>query len=309
MRVLFLLSDYVLHNSLLTDYVAARPADRIAVVKVPLVLKGKGRRGTAERIVPQLSRRFAAGKLVEFAALLFVTALPKLLARGPSFRRLRRSCRVLGIPFLRSENVMDEATLEFARGFTPDVVVNLCHQILKEPLISLAPLGIVNVHPGVLPEFRGIQPYFWELSEGADSAGVTLHLIEDERIDTGGVLAWATYPVQAGMSVQLNYFLTIRCASALLPACLSNLAAGRARPVAQDPGQGNYFRWPDSAAFDRLRERGFVLVSFRQLWAILVGHHDHFVPERSELCGDGEVAQSSTRNGETARPPSGIRCP
>lgn len=283
MKVLFLLSDYVLHNALLTDYIAARAGDEVAVIKIPLVLKGKSRRGTAERIVPQLSRRFAAGKLVEFAALMTITALPKLLSRGAIFRRLRRTCAKLRLPFHRTENIMDEGSLAFAREFEPDVIVSLCHQILKEPLISLAPLGVVNVHPGVLPDYRGIQPYFWELSEGSPRAGATLHLIEDEQIDAGGVLGRASFPTTPGMSVQLNYFLTTKCAAALLPDCLTALDEGKLAPEAQQPDQGAYFRWPDSSAFERLRERGHALISFRQLFGILVGRYDGFRAESSEL--------------------------
>ncbi|MFT7487474.1 MAG: methionyl-tRNA formyltransferase, partial [Candidatus Paceibacteria bacterium] len=219
MKVLFLLSDYVLHNSILSDYAADRPHDELAVVKIPLVLKGKGRRETAGRIVPQLSKRFVAGKITEFLSLALVTSLPKLLGRGAEFQRLRKLSRRLGCPFHRTENIMHSETLEFVREFAPDVIVSLCHQILREPLISMAPLGIVNVHPGLLPDYRGIQPYFWELSEGALEAGATLHLIEDERIDTGGILGRSSFAIQEGMSVQLNYYLTIRCASNVLARC------------------------------------------------------------------------------------------
>ena len=274
MKVLFLLSDYVLHNSLLTHYATMRPGDELAVVKIPLVLKGKGRRGTAERILPQLSRRFAFGKLAEYVSLMTITALPKILGRGAIFRRLRATCRRQKLPFHRTENVMSPETLAFAREFAPDVVVSLCHQILKEPLISLAPLGIVNVHPGLLPDFRGIQPYFWELSEGSMQAGATLHLIEDERVDVGGVLARASYATTPGMSVQLNYYLTIQCAARLLPDCLTALQAGELTPKGQTENEGEYYRWPDSAAFERLRARGHSLTSYRQLFGILNGRFD-----------------------------------
>ena len=273
-KVLFLLSDYVLHNSLLTHYADTRPDDELAVVKIPLVLKGKGRRGTAERILPQLSRRFVLGKLAEYVSLMTITILPKVMGRGAIFRRLRATCRRQEIPFHRSENVMSEETLAFAREFAPDVIVSLCHQILKEPLISLAPLGIVNVHPGLLPDFRGIQPYFWELSEGSMRAGATLHLIEDERVDAGGVLARTSYATTPGMSVQLNYYLTIQSAARLLPDCLKALQGGELDPETQTESGGAYYRWPDSAAFERLRTRGHALISYRQLLGILHGRYD-----------------------------------
>lgn len=284
MKVLFLLSDYVLHNSLLTDYVASRPDDQVAVVKIPLVLKGKGRRETAGRIVPQLSRRFAAGKVVEFLGLMAIAGVPKLLARGAVFRRLRKTCRLLHLPFFRTINIMDEEALSFARKFEPDVIVSLCHQILKQPLIEIPRLGVVNVHPGVLPDYRGIQPYFWELSEGAPSAGATLHLIEDERIDAGGVLGRTSFKVAPRSSVQLIYFLTIKTASKLLPGCLSALEEGRLSPEAQDPKQGAYFRWPDSEAFGRLRKRRHTLISLRQLMGILIGRYDDFRADTATLC-------------------------
>ena len=288
MKVLFLLSDYVLHNSLLTHYADARSDDELAVVKIPLVLKGKGRRGTAERILPQLSRRFIVGKLAEYVSLMTITALPKILGRGAIFRRLRASCRRQKIPFHQAENVMSSETLAFAREFAPDVIVSLCHQILKEPLISLAPLGIVNVHPGLLPDFRGIQPYFWELSEGSPRAGATLHLIEDERIDAGGVLARTSFATTPGMSVQLNYYLTLQCAARLLPDCLTALQAGELTPEAQTEDEGAYYRWPDSASFERLRARGHTLVSYRQLVGILNGRYDDHRADTMHL-SDGAI--------------------
>lgn len=293
MKVLFLMSDYVLHNSLLTDYARARPDDDLAVVKIPLVLKGKGRRDTAERILPQLSRRFIAGKLVEYGTLLLVTALPKLVGRGAVFRRLRRTCRLLDIPFHRNENVMAPEALEFQRAFAPDVVVSLCHQILKEALIEIPRLGVVNVHPGVLPDFRGIQPYFWQLSEGAPRSGASLHLIEDERIDAGGLLATTTFANVPGRSVQLNYFLTIQCASRVLPECLAALESRELEPRAQDPNEGAYWRWPDSAAFGRLRERGHSLISFRQLFDLLVGRYDDFRADEVTLQRGEEISRAS----------------
>ncbi|MCB0323439.1 MAG: hypothetical protein KDD69_07685 [Bdellovibrionales bacterium] len=134
---------------------------------------------------------------------------------------------------------------------------------------------------GLFPEFRGIQPYFWELSEGFGECGATLHLIEDERIDAGGVLAQSRFPALPGMSVQLNYYLTCLSASKLLPQCLQQFAQGNLAAKAQDPDAGAYYRWPDSAAFDRLYARGYCLVSVRDVWRMLSGHFDSF--EASEL--------------------------
>ena len=285
MRVVFILAEYSLHNRIVSDYLAARPQDHVALVKVPLVLKGKGRVDTAQRIVPQLSRRFLAGKLLEFAVLLAITLTPKLMRGGAVFRRLRWIARRQGLPFLRTANVMSAEALEFIRAQEPDLVVTLFHQIIKRKLIAIPGDGIVNIHPGLIPEFRGIQPYFWELSEGSPRAGATLHLIEDEKIDAGGVLASTSYETSPGMSVQLNYYLTCQAASHLLPRCLEAFHEGRLTPAPQDPEAGDYWRWPDSEAFTRLRQRGHRLFSWGQLWGILSGRYDDFTAEEL-LAGD-----------------------
>ena len=280
MNVVFVLSDYVLHNRIIADYVAARPQDRVAIVKVPLVLKGRSRVETALRIAPQLSRRFLLGKILEGLVLAAITVLPKVMRRGAVFRRLRTVACRHRLPYLRTRNVMSEEALGFVRAQAPDVVVTLFHQIVRRPLLDLPRLGVVNIHPGLLPEFRGIQPYFWELAERHGRAGATLHLIEDETIDTGRVLARAEYVTWPGMSVQLNYYLAAQASARLLPRCLEALEAGRVVPAAQPDG-GAYYRWPDSVAFDRLEAAGHALFRWRDLWGILAGRYDESAAEET----------------------------
>jgi methionyl-tRNA formyltransferase len=180
---------------------------------------------------------------------------------------------------------MSDETLAFINAREPDVVITLFHQIVRERLIGLPRLGVVNIHPGLIPEFRGIQPYFWELSEGSARAGATVHFIEDERIDAGRILGRTSYAVQPGMSVQLNYWFTCRAAARLLPRCLAALEDGSLSPASQDPQAGAYHKWPDSAAFDRLRANGHALVSWRQLCGLLTGRYDAFDTEEELSIG------------------------
>jgi len=179
---------------------------------------------------------------------------------------------------------MSDAALAFVRAQAPDVVVTLVHQIVKRPLLEIPRLGVVNVHPGLLPELRGIQPYFWALAARHRCAGATIHLIEDETIDTGRVLARAEHATWPGLSVMLNYYLTAQAAARLLPRCLDSLAAGRLVPHPQAEG-GVYRRWPDSAAFNDLATAGHRLFSWRDLTGILAGRYDGFAARESlALC-------------------------
>ena len=282
LRVAFVLAEYSLHNEIVERYLADRPDDSVSIVKVPLVLRGKSRRETMTRVAPRLSRRFLGAKVVEGLFVAGVTRLPKILPRGAVFRRLRGIAARRRLPFLRTPDIMSAEALDFLRAQSPDLIVTLFHQIVRRELIAIPRYGVVNAHPGLLPGFAGIQPYFWALSEGAEEAGATLHLIEDETVDTGRILARAAFPIRGRMSAQLVYYFTSRCIAHLLPRVLPAFAAGNLEPRAQAPG-GAYFRWPDSAAMDRLRGRGHSVFSFRDMADVLRGRHDDFVPARVEF--------------------------
>ena len=287
MRVVYVLAEYSLHNHIVETHRLARPGDHIAICKVPLVLRGKSRSETVQRIVPKLSQRFLVGKMVEGAAMLAITALPKFMGRGPVFRRLRSIARRHRLPFHRTEDIMSAGTMDFIRAQRPDLVVTLFHQIVRQALIDLPRLGVVNIHPGLIPDFRGIQPYFWELSEGSRRAGATMHFIEDESVDSGGILAQASFDVPPGVSVQRNYYLTCQAAGRLLPRVIAALEDGTLTATPQDGEAGAYWRWPDSAAFTRLRARGHSLVSWRQLVGLLAGADDGHVSDEW-LAGESE---------------------
>ena len=283
MQVVFILNDYALHNQIVEKYCAARPQDSIALIKVPLVVRGKTRTETASAILPRLSKRFAWSKFLEFLVLSAITVLPKMLGRGAVFRRLSAIARRHGAPFHRTEDVMSELTLAWIAALNPDVVITLFHQIIRRKLIGIPRLGIVNIHPGILPDFRGIQPYFWELAQCSGNAGATLHFISDESIDTGLMLGMAKFNTWLGMSVQLNYYLTILSASYLLPQVMTLLEQGKLTPRSQDSSQGAYYRWPDSAAVNMLKNSGHRIVSWRDLRDILTGKYDQFEPSEIEI--------------------------
>ena len=61
-------------------------------------------------------------------------------------------------------------------------------------LFSLPNLGTVNLHGGPLPQYRGGSPLSWQLVNGAEEIGLSLHLLQ-EQLDTGPVLMEKSFPV------------------------------------------------------------------------------------------------------------------
>jgi Formyl transferase len=76
-----------------------------------------------------------------------------------------------------------------------DVAISLDNAIIREETFSLPAHGTVNVHHGAVPDYRGGPPVFWELADGEDTVGFTIHRI-DTGIDTGPVLAQGSVPIE-----------------------------------------------------------------------------------------------------------------
>jgi folate-dependent phosphoribosylglycinamide formyltransferase PurN len=106
------------------------------------------------------------------------------------------------IPVLRCRSINNEKAICFIKGLSPDLILSAYFpQILKKPVICLPKLGVLNVHPGWLPAYKGAMTYLWVLRHGREKAGVTLHWI-DEGIDTGEIIARQSFKLIPGMTQQ-----------------------------------------------------------------------------------------------------------
>jgi methionyl-tRNA formyltransferase len=66
------------------------------------------------------------------------------------------------------------------QAYAPDFIVSMnFDQILQPPLIALARIAAVNVHPGPLPALRGPCPELWAVARKLGVSGATIHVIED----------------------------------------------------------------------------------------------------------------------------------
>ena len=88
--------------------------------------------------------------------------------------------------------------IEHLRTLCPDIIVVAAFgQILPREIMELTPKGCVNVHPSLLPKYRGAAPINWTIIRGETKTGVTIMLM-DEGTDTGDILMQEETPVAPG---------------------------------------------------------------------------------------------------------------
>ncbi len=94
------------------------------------------------------------------------------------------------------ESVNDEAMLEKIRSHKPDMFVVADYgQMLSKELLSIPKMGAINVHPSLLPKYRGAAPVQWALIRGERETGVTIQCVA-EKMDAGDIIAQSTEQIK-----------------------------------------------------------------------------------------------------------------
>jgi methionyl-tRNA formyltransferase len=150
------------------------------------------------------------------------------------------------IPVWEVGDLRASETRETLAGYAPDALCVACFaRKLPASLLSFPRLGALNVHPSLLPDNRGPDPLFWTFWRGAESTGVTIHLM-NERFDAGPILAQQGEPVADGMTEAALEARLASLGGELLVRSLSALQDGSARAQPQDEAQATSFPWPST---------------------------------------------------------------
>ena len=116
--------------------------------------------------------------------------------------------------------------------------------ILREQAIALPRLGVVNLHSGLLPDYRGVMATFRAMLNGEREIGTTLHFISDPGIDTGDIIGTTSLAVDPEHSYLWHVLHLYPEACKGLFACVQQLQAGQSLDVHPQPAGGNYYSFP-----------------------------------------------------------------
>jgi methionyl-tRNA formyltransferase len=153
--------------------------------------------------------------------------------------RLDQPERVREVPHINHAEVV-----KLAHELKPDLICVFGTSLIRGELLSLGRLGIINLHGGLSPEYRGADCTFWALYNGEpERVGCTLHYI-DAGIDTGRLIAHISPEVRAGDSELELFWRAVRDSAEVYAEAVARLAAGEALGVAQ-PGKGRLYQVKD----------------------------------------------------------------
>ena len=98
------------------------------------------------------------------------------------------------IPVLQPEKLKSPTFLDELQDLQPDLIVVVAFRMLPEQVWKLPPMGTINLHASLLPQYRGAAPINRVLMNGEKETGLTTFFIEKD-IDTGKIIQQEKVPV------------------------------------------------------------------------------------------------------------------
>ncbi len=161
-------------------------------------------------------------------------------------------------------NSSSAPTIQRIRSLKPDLILSLLSkEILPQSIIELPSAGCWNIHPSLLPQYKGVSPTFWVLADKARYTGVTLHAM-DTGIDTGDIISQASIPLNAIDSEHKLYMHCMIQGFSLLQDALTKVLHGEPIHTHKQTQGGNYYSLPNKQAIRAFKKNGYCFFNLKQ---------------------------------------------
>lgn len=187
--------------------------------------------GTPEFAVASLDALVNAG----FNIVGVITAPDKPGGRGMHLQQsaVKKYAVEKGLTILQPEKLKNPQFLKELKALNADLQVVVAFRMLPEVVWNMPPMGTINLHASLLPDYRGAAPINWAVIDGSQVTGVTTFKLKHE-IDTGNVLLQQKIPLgETETAGELHDRMKIIGAE-LLVKTVEGLAAGTLREQPQD---------------------------------------------------------------------------
>lgn len=138
-----------------------------------------------------------------------------------------------------------EACLALLRDLQPDIIAVYGTNVIREPVMRLARVAIVNMHTGISPRYRGADCVFWPLhNEEPEWIGVTIHRL-DAGLDSGAILSIARPDISPTDDEDSLFCKCVVVGSSEYVRIVRALMTGQVRETPQNLSTGREYRFVD----------------------------------------------------------------
>lgn len=164
-----------------------------------------------------------------------VTAPDKPAGRGMnlSFSEVKKYAVAENLPLLQPMKLKNETFLEALRALHADIFVVVAFRMLPEAVWNMPPLGTINLHASLLPNYRGAAPINWAVINGETETGVSTFRLKQE-IDTGEIILRQRVPIRPDETAGELYAELMDTGKKVLLQTIDSIADDNYKLVPQD---------------------------------------------------------------------------
>lgn len=194
--------------------------------------------GTPDFAVEQLKRLVQDGH--EICGVFTQPDKPKNRGMKMTFSPVKEYALTCGLDVYQPTKMRDGSALALVEKLRPELIVVAAYgRILPEDILAAAPMGAINVHSSILPQYRGAAPINWAILDGRKETGVTIMYMAKE-LDAGDVICVKKTEILPEEDAQeLTGRLALLGADALAEA-IGQLASGTVVRTPQDHSAFSY---------------------------------------------------------------------
>ena len=151
------------------------------------------------------------------------------------------------IPVFQPAKMRDGTALSILQNLKPDLIVVVAYgRILPDDILSVPPLGTINVHGSLLPRYRGAAPIQWSVLNGDEKTGVTTMYLSSE-MDAGDIIFSEETEIGEYETSGELYDRLKKLGAELLIKTVREIEAGCAPRTPQDETQATYVSMLDKS--------------------------------------------------------------
>lgn len=188
-----------------------------------------------------------------------------------------------GIPFFQSNNINKPEWISLLSRLKPDLAVAMLWvNTIGDEVIRTSRLGFLNCHGGMLPRYRGNACSNWAILNGEQEVGLTVHLMEPGRLDSGPIVIQDKIPISDTTTIrELTDTFTERGAELVIKA-VELIRTGTAELKPQDESRSLYCypRLPRDGEIDWNKSAADVLTLIRAAGDPYPGAYSNFADAR-----------------------------
>jgi methionyl-tRNA formyltransferase len=184
---------------------------------------------------------------------------------SPYYLTFNELSKKYNIPLQSFNDVKSAENLDFIRSLKPDLILSVRYgKIFGNEFLTIPTHGVINLHSGKLPNYRGVLAVFRALMNGDSEINATLHYIDDKTIDTGGIIGFSTLKVDKTKSLFWHIMSLYPVSTALVVEKIGEiLRGGKIETHIQNPEAAQYFTFPTHEEVAEFKAKGF---SFIEVW-------------------------------------------